>query len=62
MCVNFEMGATIWDTNSQMDVQGKINLHKQTTKQVKLTKCAMTWKGAITFSFTLHLVVMVASK
>jgi len=56
------MGATIWDTNSQMDVQSKINLHKQTTKQVKLTKCAMTWKGAITFSLTLHLVAMVASK
>ncbi len=35
-----------------MGVQGKINLHKQ----VKLTKHAMTWKGAITSSFTLHFV------
>ncbi len=36
MGVNFEMGATIWDTNSQMGVQGKIKLHKQTINKYNL--------------------------
>jgi hypothetical protein len=64
MGVNFEMGATIWDTNSQMGVQGKIKLHKQTINKYNLQN--MPWLGKEPSPPLLHyilwLVAVVASK